>query len=428
MMTYHFHRAKLALLALVLIQFTVRCAVADELDLVYQWTQLGSESETGQRDIQFGTETSNNGEQFNAYGNLPMGVSHHKGRLFVTVPRRRPGIPATLAVIDMRSTTGVNNPPLDGYPNFLINRLHPEYAADSRRIVSVYRTKVDSCDRLWFVDTGYLEYPDNPRQVQRPSLWVMNLNTNRRVQRFEIPEEMVEFGYGIPSITIDVEPDRCEEAYAYIPDYQWRNLYVYGLAQNRMWRFNHNFLSFEPRFGRFNVAGLQFVWNDGVFSLAIGRRDEITKERPVYLHAMASISEIVVPNSVLKNETLARSGEDYNERFRHLGPRGPNTQASGHAFDEKTGVLFYAEVNRNAIGCWNSATEFHPENHGIVHLDNKEMIYPADVTIDNDGMMWVISNRLPIWIYSRLNVNEYNYRIWRQMPARAINGTICMRN
>ncbi|XP_065089892.1 L-dopachrome tautomerase yellow-f-like [Ochlerotatus camptorhynchus] len=412
-------------LASVLILFTVRCT-ADELELVYQWNQLKSGLETVDIFFDANSPVSRDNEQFNAYGNLPMGVSHHKGRLFVTIPRRRPGIPATLNVIDMSKTKGTNNPPMEAYPNYLVNKLHSDYSADPRHIISVYRTKVDICDRLWFVDTGYLEYPDNPRQVQRPALWIMDLNTNRRIQKFQIPKDIVELGYGIPSITVDVEPDRCDEAYAYIPDYEHQNLYVYDFAKNRMWRFEHSFFSFEPRYGQLNVAGLQFIWNDAVFSLTIGRRDVETGVRPVYMHAMASISEIVVPNSVLKNETLAGSSANYNTLFRHLGSRGPNTQSSIHAFDEKTGVLFYAEVNRNAIGCWNSAMEFNPDNHGIVHLDNKEMIYPADVTIDNDGMLWVISNRLPIWIYSKLDVNDFNYRIWRQLPERAINGTICM--
>lgn len=53
-----------------------------------------------------------------------MGVSHHKGRLFVTVPRRRPGIPATLNVINMGKVTEVNNPTLLGYPDYLTNTLH----------------------------------------------------------------------------------------------------------------------------------------------------------------------------------------------------------------------------------------------------------------------------------------------------------------
>ncbi|XP_062558540.1 L-dopachrome tautomerase yellow-f2-like [Armigeres subalbatus] len=423
----HQHNPVLVLLCTVLVLFTVRCA-ADELELVYQWTQLrwNFHLPTGPVPLAKMNLESLHTEPFNEYGNLPMGVSHHKGRLFVTVPRRRPGIPATLAVIDAHLTDSVDNPALLGYPNYEVNSLHPDFEADPERIVSVYRTKVDVCDRLWFVDTGYLEYPTNPRQVQRPSVWVIDLNTDSVIRRFEIPEEMVEFGYGIPSIAVDVEPGQCEDAYAYIPDYQWRNLYVYGFAQNRMWRFSHNYLSFEPRFGHFNVAGLKFVWNDGVFSVTVGKKDAVSGDRPVYLHALASVSEIVVPNSVLKDETLARSGKDYNGLFRHLGPRGPNTQSSGHAFDEHTGVLFYAETNRNAVGCWNSATDFHPENQGIVHLDNEGMIYPADLTIDNDGTIWVISNRLPIWIYSKLDVDEYNYRIWRQTSAKAINGTICM--
>lgn len=30
----------------------------------------------------------------------------------------------------------------------------PQNQPDSKRIVSVYRSRVDSCERLWFVDTG----------------------------------------------------------------------------------------------------------------------------------------------------------------------------------------------------------------------------------------------------------------------------------
>ncbi|XP_058467641.1 L-dopachrome tautomerase yellow-f-like isoform X2 [Malaya genurostris] len=401
-----------------LILFIIKCT-SDELQLVYQWNQISAPKLD--RD-----EPPKNNETFYAYGNLPMGVAHHKGRLFLTFPRRRPGTPYTLAVINMNTVRDVNNPPMTGYPEPIVNTLHLDYAADSKRIVSVYRARVDKCDRLWFVDTGYLEYPGNKRQVQRPSLWVINLSTDRRIQRFEIPAEIVELGYGMASVTVDVEPDKCDEAYAYIPDYEWQGLYVYSLSQNRMWRFKHIFFSFEPQYGNFNVAGIRFVWNDGLFSVAIGNTDSVTGNRMVYLHAMAAVGEIAVSNSVLKNETLAHSGDDYNQLFKHLGSRGPNTQSSSHTFDESTGVLFYAEVNRNSIGCWNSKQKFDADNHGIVHLDNSNMIYPADLTIDNEGVIWVISNKLPIWIYSKLNVTDFNYHIWRQTAETAIDGTICM--
>lgn len=118
-----------------------------------------------------------------------MGTTHFKGRLFVTVPRRRPGIPSTLNYILTKSTRG-SSPSFRSFPDFETNELHvndlslfvgscelrcilnpsiqcifsfffsqPNLSPDPKRIVSVYRTRVDECNRLWFVDTGLLEYP-----------------------------------------------------------------------------------------------------------------------------------------------------------------------------------------------------------------------------------------------------------------------------
>uniref|UniRef100_A0A182Q3X4 Yellow protein n=1 Tax=Anopheles farauti TaxID=69004 RepID=A0A182Q3X4_9DIPT len=421
--------AKLGLFVVGLLHVGLQIVAAEKLELVYQWTQLrDGNKRPATQNVVFSNDSVNNTEEtFNAYGNLPMGVTHHKGFLYVTIPRRRPGIPATLNVIDMAANPSINDPTLMPYPNLLVNTLRADSVADPKRIVSVYRTQVDRCDRLWFVDTGYLEYPGGAVQVQRPALWVIDLNVHRSVRRFEIPPEMVEFGFGIPNIEVDVDASDCGRAYAYMPDYEERQLYVYGLSEGRMWRFEHNYFSFEPRYGDFNVARQRFTWYDGIFSVAVGGRwRESSTERTVYLHAMASVSEIAVSNRILQNETLANLGNAvYGRAFLHLGPRGPNTQSSSHAYDPTTGVLFYAEVNRNSIGCWNTNKPFDPDNHGIVHLDNEEMIYPADLRIDRDGDLWVISNRLPIWIYSKLNRTAVNYRIWRQSAFKAAAGTIC---
>uniref|UniRef100_A0A182N5H5 Yellow protein n=1 Tax=Anopheles dirus TaxID=7168 RepID=A0A182N5H5_9DIPT len=399
----------LGLLVVGALHVGLRIVSAEKLELVYQWSQLRDVSRgAALPNVVFSSDSVNNSEDtFNTYGNLPMGVTHHKGFLYVTIPRRRPGIPATLNVIDMARNPSVNDPTLSPYPNLLVNTLRSDFAADPKRIISVYRTQVDRCDRLWFVDTGYLEYPGGAgRQVQRPALWVIDLTINRSVRRFEIPPEMVEFGWGIPNIEVDVDGSDCGRAYAYMPDYEQRRLYVYGLSEGRMWRFEHNYFSFEPRYGDFNVARQRFTWYDGIFSVALGGRwQESSTERTVYLHAMASVSEIAVSNRILQNETLAQLGNGvYGSAFRHLGARGPNTQSSSHAYDPITGVLFYAEVNRNSIGCWNTNRPFTPDNHGIVHLDNDEMIYPADL---------------------RLNRTAVNYRIWRQSAFRAAAGTIC---
>lgn len=92
------------------------------------------------------------------YNNVPMGVTHYHDRLFVTVPRRRPGIPATLNYISSKAPPH-SSPTFRAYPNYQTNELPSTGHAAAPRLVSVYRTRVDRCNRLWFVDTGLLEYP-----------------------------------------------------------------------------------------------------------------------------------------------------------------------------------------------------------------------------------------------------------------------------
>uniref|UniRef100_A0A1Y9H2F4 Yellow protein n=1 Tax=Anopheles dirus TaxID=7168 RepID=A0A1Y9H2F4_9DIPT len=412
----------------VLLLFGV--ASTTELEKVFEWKQMAyadlPDLSKGNDPILFSRALGvTENETFQAYNNIPMGATHHKKRLFITIPRRRPGVPATLNVIDLEKVApGDRSPPLRAYPTYPINELQPQYAPDLRRLVSVYRTKVDACERLWFVDTGMLEYPDNRLQLQRPQLWIIDLKLDQLVRRFTIPESIVPEGVGMASLTVDVEPSDCEQAYAYIPDLVANAIHVYGMRENDMWSFSHPSFVHDRAQAAFNVAGQQFEWDDGVFSIALGQNDTEAGSKLVYYHPMVSTTEFGTFANVLQNRLIARSG-NYGGLFETLGVRGPNTQSTMHHYDPRTGVLFYAEVNRNSIGCWNTRQIFDAGNHAVVHLDNRELIYPTDLTSDSDGTLWVMTNNLPIWIYSRLNESDFNFRLWRQDPAVAILGTKC---
>ncbi len=78
-----------------------------------------------------------------------------------------------------------------------------------------------------------------------------------------------------------------------------------SFAENRIWRFAHNFFSFDPLRGDFDVIGLQYQWNDGIFSITLGRRNP-DGYRPVFFHAMASTTEFLVNSRVLQNETASQ--------------------------------------------------------------------------------------------------------------------------
>lgn len=180
----------------------------------------------------------------------------------------------------------------------------PRNTPDNNRIVSVYRPRVDNCDRLWFVDTGVLEIPNNRIVVQRPSVWVINLKTDTLVQRYEIPQSLNEQGRGIVSLTIDDPDGTCQNTFAYLTDWLVSRLIVYSLKQNRAWVVDHNYFSFDPLYGNFDVDGLKFSRRDGLFSIALShvRKDGY---KIAFFHAMVSDAEFIVSTEVLQNETLA---------------------------------------------------------------------------------------------------------------------------
>ncbi|KAH8358826.1 hypothetical protein KR093_002702, partial [Drosophila rubida] len=355
-----------------------------------------------------------------AYNNVPMGVTHFRGRLFVTMPRRRVGIPSTLNYIDMRSDGQQRSPKLRAYPSFELN----QFNASAQNLVSVYRTTVDACQRLWFIDTGMLEYPNNRQQIRRPSIWIVDLQNDRVIKRYDIPESVVDTGRGLASLTIDVgTQNQCSKAYAYIPDLVNSRLYVYSLAEDRMWVFQHNYFNFDPLAGDLHIGGQTFRWDDGIFSTTLGPRQS-DGSQDVYFHAMASNNEFVVSNKVLQQESNA-ARSDHGNDFRVLGSRGVNKQSTMHDYDPRTGVVFYAEIQTNGVGCWNTSKPLSADTHGVVDSDAQNMIYPSDLTIDEEGVIWVMSNSMPIFIYSQLDTDTYNFRIWKQDVYEAKHNTVC---
>jgi hypothetical protein len=126
----------------------------------------------------------------------------------------------------------------------------------------------------------------------------------------------------------------------------------------------------------------------------------------------------------LKNETFATKPASYFE-YKIEGERGPNSQATAEFFDPKTDTIFYTQINRDAISCWNVNKPCTPGNHGLVDSDSNTLVYPNDLKVDRDGNLWVLSDRLPLFWYAQLNANEVNYRVLTGKTNELIKGTPC---
>lgn len=127
---------------------------------------------------------------------------------------------------------------------------------------------------------------------------------------------------------------------------------------------------------------------------------------------------------MLQNETHATSSKSYGD-FSYVGDRGANGQSSAEFLDEKTNTLFYTQVNKDAINCWNADKPYNVETQGLVDSDSDSLVFPNDLKSDKDGNLWVLSDRMPLFIYSKLDPEQYNYRILVGNTTEIIAGTPC---
>ncbi|ENN71161.1 protein yellow [Dendroctonus ponderosae] len=401
--------ARNSLLFLVCVVFVA----SNKLNISYQWKVL---------DFDYGSvekrEEAIADKSFIPENNLPLGLEVYKNRIFVTVPRWKAGVAASLAYID-RTKDPMDSPLLKPYPNW---DAHRSFSDDSPEIVSPFRIRADQCGRLWVLDTGIegiLE--ESAKALKNTTLMIYDLHNDELERSFELPyDQMTENSL---FANIAVEDEDCENTFAYLADLGGPALVVYSWKQNRSWKIKHNYFHIQPVAGDMTVAGINFQWTDGVFGLAL--RPEKDGFSTLFFHPMTSFDEFSVSTRILRDEALATNKSAYYE-FKYLGSRGPKSQSGASFLDKKTGVLFYALMQLNAIACWRTTNpSYTMESQGRVYMSNVTMVFPNDVKVDNESNVWVLSDRLPQYMYSSLDYNDVNFRILSAKVGEAIKGTAC---
>lgn len=109
-------------------------------EVIYQWQIL---------DFQYPSNAHRSraisSGEFVPENNLPLGVDSSGDRLFITMPRWKNGVPASLAWLPLPPV--YTNPPLMPYPDWSFHG-NPD-APDCSKLMSVYRLWIDECQRLW---------------------------------------------------------------------------------------------------------------------------------------------------------------------------------------------------------------------------------------------------------------------------------------
>ncbi|KAF4525512.1 hypothetical protein B566_EDAN014898 [Ephemera danica] len=348
---------------------------------------------------------------------LPLGVEASTDRLVITLPRWKPGLPATLATVPRNSVE--KSPKLTPYPNWL---WHQPGNCDG--LISVYRVNLDSCNRLWVMDSGTMDAGIGIKYTCPPKLFIFDFTTDNLLVKYELPKETVKDGSFFTNIIVDVVDKQCGlDAFAYMGDV-WRfGLVVYNLKLNSSHRIEHEYFYPDPMAAKFTVNGLSFRWPDGIFGLALSPPSRFTDERTLFFHPMASFREFAVSTNILRNSSAEK--DEVADLFHAFSPRGPSNEHSSASAMSASGVLFFNLVTRNAVGCWNARLPYEPEFLGIVDADDEALVFPNDMRIDKEQNLWIMSNRLPQFIYKGLNSTDSNFRLLTAPVADAVRGGVC---
>lgn len=247
-----------------------------------------------------------------------------------------------------------------------------------------------------------------------------DLKTDRRIRRYVLRAEDIVASTFIANIAVDIGKN-CDDTFAYFSDELGYGLIAYSWEQNKSWRFSHSYYMPDPLRGDFNIAGLNFQWgSEGIFGIDVSPigRDGY---RTLYFSPLASHNEFAVSTKILRDET--RVSNSYHE-FRVVGARSSDGHLTAKFFTDD-GVQIFNLIDQNAIGCWNSALSYKPQNLGVIDKDDVGLVFPSDVKVDTDNNVWVISDRMPVFLEAELDYSDINFRIYTAPLDILLQGTVC---
>lgn len=223
---------------------------------------------------------------------------------------------------------------------------------------------------------------------------------------------------------VDSSKNNCENTFAYLADAGSYGIIVYSFKDNRSWRIEHNFFHMDPFVGGFKVSDTTFTWRDGVFGMALGRQDA-NQVRDIYFHTLVGSKEFLVSNTILQNDSYATSTDDVYDAFKIIGDRGVNGHSTTEVFDPSCNAIYFTQISKDGIGCWNVNTPLNKDTTPLIDSDPIKLVMPVDIKLDEDGFIWLISNRMPQYVLKKLNYEDYNYRVLSGRASDLIKGTVC---
>ncbi|CRK89988.1 CLUMA_CG003715, isoform A [Clunio marinus] len=341
---------------------------------------------------------------FNPEQIVVTGLEIGKNRVFLALPRLFSGVPATIASVS-RDTIG-DSPVLNAYPDWTHHSAGvKQYNCSDLGLISVYRLKIDSCNRLWALDAGVSRSLEDFEVTCPPKILIYDLNTDQVVRRIDFPKEVVRKESLFTNIIVDettsLPENHCDDAVVYITDTVEPALVVYDSGRDLTWRLSHPSMYADPAFSESRIGNDRFNLSDGVVGLAF---DE--ESRTVYFQPLATDRLFSVSTAALRAGPLP-VGKELPVKL--VGKK--SSQGIGLGASPYGGNIFFAPLTETAIAQFNPKTN----EQKVLAYDYETLQFIADFkTTKNDpSALYFVSSRFHRFFLKSINPYEINTRILR---------------
>ncbi|XP_055680075.1 uncharacterized protein LOC129788091 [Lutzomyia longipalpis] len=309
----------------------------------------------------------------------------------------------------------------------------PNYPVErpSRRayhFTSIYYTTMNlKCSRLFFVDSGMLQYPKGNVFKHKPIIWAFDIYgcdqeslDQPPALKVIIPDRVYKSAAGFAAFSVDVYGN-CNEFAIYMANTRDNTIIVYDNVKQDFWYFKHE--TFKPGSERSYLQyGLptQDPYNLGILSIALGRETRYSY-RDVFYAPGSSYGLFKTSTKILKDKYLA-PGSPTSSDFSFIGYRGPNNGAI-IGYDDATEVLFSVHLMTNKLTCWNTNAPLSERN--VVTLFS-DLQYGVDFLIDSERNLWfMLLDANSETIGNQELIYGAFYRLYRVPLDYIIKGTAC---
>lgn len=393
-------RLKMSAKLIVLFALFLTITSAQRFKVLYEWNYVNFTWPT-----EDSLRSSISKGEYIPENNIISGLKYYDGYFYITLPRMKQGVPATLTRIPAMAYENDTEPLLEPYPNWEMNK---EGECDA--LQNVQNVEIDTDGKMWILDAGRTETMTKLLSSKcKPRLLIYDIKDQVTVSNYYFPESVT----NNRSYLYDLVIDDVDGGYAYITDNSGADpgIIVFSLKQKKSWKIRDNAtMRASPDAIEFRVSGTAVSTPINLAGIALGTRitsDKdhtfVAQDRNVYFCPLSSTHLYRIESSELRNE----NNPNVASKIKEVGTK--SSQSDGIVMDEN-GVLYYGLLSDNSIATWNSKTSFG-SGQKVIAKDPIHIQWPDCLSFDDKGNLLVVTNRLQKFIYGQMNLSEPNFRI-----------------